>query len=334
MKGDLPLQSTRPLSPSQPFTQQAIDFLLENGLYVSTALMVVVFALMLPSFFSLENGLNILSSAALKGIIAAGFFIALSAGLIDTSILGVAAVSTVLTGVLFQELGWPLWATLLGVAAASLVMAALNDALVVRAKINSFVATTATSGIFLGVCLALTSGQTISITRPELQAVLLARPLGVSVSIWLMFACYLAGYVMLNHTRLGAHLYSTGANHHAARVNGVPVNRVTFTAFALCAIASALGTVLATARAGGTLLFGTQFLTFDLTEIFTAVLLGGASLFGGSGKIERNLVAVLFLTGLANGLQLLQAGTGIWLVLKGGAFVAAIILDVVRQRRL
>lgn len=316
-----------------PGSRRVSDFLLENGLYVSTVLLIVVFTISIPIFFSLENAVNILNSAALKGIIAAGFTVALIAGLIDTSILGVAAVSTVLTGVLFQQLGWPLWATLLGVAAAALVMASLNDALVVRAKINSFVATTATGGVFLGICLALTNSQSITITRPELQAVLLARPLGLPVAIWLMFAVYSAGYAMLNHTRLGSHLYATGANHNAARVNGVPVNRVTHIAFALCALASALGTVLATARAGGTLLFGTQFLTFDLTEIFTAVLLGGASLFGGSGKIERNLVAVLFLTILANGLQLLQTGTGVWLVLKGGAFVAAIILDVVRQRR-
>jgi ribose transport system permease protein len=318
---------------SSPGLGRVADFLLENGLYVSTVLLIVVFTVSIPVFFSLENAVNILNSAALKGIIAAGFTVALIAGLIDTSILGVAAVSTVLTGVLFQQLGWPLWATLLGVTAAALVMASLNDALVVRAKINSFVATTATGGVFLGVCLALTNGQTITITRPELQAVLLARPLGLPVAIWLMFAVYGAGYAMLNHSKLGSHLYATGANHNAARVNGVPVNRVTYIAFALCALASALGTVLATARAGSTLLFGTQFLTFDLTEIFTAVLLGGASLFGGSGKIERNLVAVLFLTILANGLQLLQTGTGVWLVLKGGAFVAAIILDVVRQRR-
>jgi ribose/xylose/arabinose/galactoside ABC-type transport system permease subunit len=318
---------------SSPGSRRVSDFLLENGLYVSTVILIGVFTVSIPVFFSLENAVNILNSAALKSIIAAGFTVALIAGLIDTSILGVAAVSTVLTGVLFQQLGWPLWATLLGVFAAALVMASLNDALVVRAKINSFVATTATSGVFLGICLALTNGQTITITRPELQGVLLARPLGLPVAVWLMFALYGAAYAMFNHTRLGSHLYATGANHNAARVNGVPVNRVTYIAFALCALTSALGTVLATARAGSSLLFGTQFVTFDLTEIFTASLLGGASLFGGSGKIERNLIAVLFLTILANGLQLLQTGTGVWLVLKGGAFVTAIILDVVRQRR-
>jgi ribose transport system permease protein len=324
-------------SSAQRFNRRAVvrftDFLLDNGLYIATLLLFTGFALTIPSFASVESIINILSSAALKGIIAAGFTIALIAGLIDTSVIGVAVVSTVLTGALLQGLGWPLPAALAAIFGAAVLMALLNYALVVRARINSFVATTATSGIFLGIALALTGGQTITIIRPELQSVLLARPLGVPVAVWVLLIVYVAAYLMLTQTKLGEHLYASGANPSAARVTGVPVARVTLIAFVLCALGTALGTVFATARAGSTLLFGTTFVTFDLSEIFTAVLLGGASLHGGSGKIERNLAAVLFLTILAFGLQLLGAKTGVWLVLKGGAFVAAIILDVIRQRR-
>lgn len=333
MKGVSDVQTVNSRSSPQPSSARIADFLLENGLYVSTALLFVVFALLIPSFSSVESVINILSSAALKGIIAAGFTIALIAGLIDASVVGMAMVTTVLTGALFQGLGWSLPATLAGVVVAALLMALLNFTLVVRARINSFVATIATSGLFLAVALAITGGQTITITRPELQNVLLARPLSVPIAVWVLLLVYTAAYVLLTQTRLGAHLYASGANPTAARVTGVPVTRVTLIAFTLCALGTALGTVFATARAGSTLLFGTTFLTFDLSEIFTAVLLGGASLYGGSGKIERNLVAVLFLTILAFGLQLLGAKTGVWLVLKGSAFVAAILLDVIRQRR-
>jgi ribose transport system permease protein len=333
VKGLSDVQTVSARSSAQPFSGRIADFLLENGLYVSTALLFIVFAVLIPSFSSVESIVNILSSAALKGIIAAGFTIALIAGLIDTSVVGVAVVTTVLTGALFQGLGWSLPATLAAVAGTALLMALLNFVLVARARINSFVATTATSGLFLAVALAITGGQTITITRPELQTVLLNRPLGIPIAVWVLLIVYVAAYVMLTQTRLGAHLYASGANPAAARVTGVPVSRVTLIAFALCALGTALGTVFATARAGSTLLFGTTFVTFDLSEIFTAVLLGGASLYGGSGKIERNLVAVLFLTILAFGLQLLGAKTGGWLVLKGSAFVAAILLDVIRQRR-
>ena len=333
MKGFSDVQTVSSNSSAQPFNTRIADFLLENGLYVSTVLLFIVFAALIPSFSSIESIVNILSSAALKGIIAAGFTIALIAGLIDASVVGMAMVTTVLTGVLFQGLGWSLPATLAGVMGAAALMALLNHSLVVRARINSFVSTVATSGLFLAVALVITGGQTIAITRPELQNVLLERPLGIPVAVWVLLIVYTVAYVMLTQTRLGAHLYATGANPAAARVTGVPVSRVTLVAFMLCALCTALGTVFATARAGSTLLFGTTFVTFDLSEIFTAVLLGGASLYGGSGKIERNLVAVLFLTILAFGLQLLGAKTGVWLVLKGSAFVAAILLDVIRQRR-
>lgn len=313
--------------------KQIIDFFLENGLYLSTALLFLGFSILIPNFFGIETTLNILSSASLKGIIAAGFTIALIAGLIDTSILGVAAFVTVLTGVLYQQSGWSLAATLLAVAFVACVCAAINYALVVLAKVNSFVVTTATSGLFLGAALFLSNGQTITIVRAEFQDVLLARPLGIPVSVWLLFLVYGTAYIMLNHTKLGAHIYASGANTSVARVIGVRTARVTLIAFALCALSTALGTVLSTARSGSTLLFGTTFPSFDLAEIFTAVLLGGASLFGGSGKIERNLVAILFLTILVFGLQMLGAKTGIWLVIKGIAFVAAIVFDVIRQRR-
>jgi ribose transport system permease protein len=334
VKGAPEMQVLQNPAPKRISRAALIDFLLENGLYVSTALLFIVFALLIPSFASFETMVNILSSAALKGIIAAGFTVALIAGLIDTSVIGVAAVSTVLVGALFQSLEWSLAATVLAVLGAALLMSVLNYLLVIGARINSFVATTATAGIFLGVALAITGGQTISITRPELQTVLLYRPLGIPIAVWVLLLVYAAGYTMLTQTRLGAHLYASGANRNAARVTGVPVARVTLIAFALCALCTALGTIFATARAGSTLLFGTTIATFDLSEIFTAVLLGGASLYGGSGKIERNLVAVLFLTILAFGLQLLGAKTGVWLVLKGSAFIAAIMLDVIRQRRL
>ncbi len=314
--------------------EKVIDFLLENGLYLSTIILFIGFSVSIPNFFGLETAVNILSSASLKGIIAAGFTIALIAGLIDTSILGVAAFTTILTGVLYQQLGWSLAATLLTVTFAACVCAAINYSLVVLAKVNSFVVTTATGGLFLGAALFFGNGQTIVIVRTEFQDVLMARPLGIPVSVWLLFLVYTVAYIMLNHTKLGAHIYASGANANVARVTGVRTARVTMIAFALCALATALGTVLSTARSGSTLLFGTTFPSFDLAEIFTAVLLGGASLFGGSGKIERNLVAILFLTILVFGLQMLGTKTGIWLVVKGIAFVAAIIFDVIRQRRI
>jgi ribose transport system permease protein len=138
--------------------------------------------------------------------------------------------------------------------------------------------------------------------------------------------------VLLNHTRLGAHLYAVGANYYAARLNGVPVDRVLRTGLVIMSTLAALTAVIAMGRGSQTLLYGTTITGFDLTTTLTAVLLGGVSLFGGSGRIERNFVALLFLTIMANGLGLLGISSGVWLIGKAVIRVAALLLDVARQR--
>jgi len=305
---------------------------LDNGLYVATVGLFVLFALAVPFFLTLENAMNILTAASLKGIVVVGVTIAIIGGLIDTSVLGVVAVGSVLTGVFFQQLGLPWPLTLLLVLLAGVLMGLFNGVIVVNGKITAFIATLATGAVFLGIAVGLTNGQLIVITRPELQDALLVNPLGVPLAVWIMAGCYVLAYIMLNHTRLGAHLYAVGANYTAARLSGVPVDRTIRIGFVLTALIAVLAAVLATVRGGGTLLYGITIGTFDLTEIFVAVLLGGASLFGGVGKIERNLVAVIFLSILGNGLQLLGTPTSVWLMVKGVALVAAVIIDVVRQR--
>ena len=306
--------------------------LVNSGLYIATAALFVAFALTVPYFFSVENIFNILTAAAFKGILAAGFAIALIGGLIDTSMPGVIAVASVLTGVLLQQLGLPLPLTLLLVMMAGVLMGLFNGVMVVNARINAFIATLATGAVFFAICIALTNGQTVVITRPELQEALLARPLGIPLVIWVLVACYVLGYLMLNHTKLGAHLYAVGANYQAARLNGVPVERVIRIGLIIMAVLGTLTAALATARGGQTLLYGTTLSGYDLADTLTAVLLGGVSLFGGTGKIERSLIAVLFLTILSNGLQFLGAPTGVWFVVRGVALVTAVILDVLRRR--
>lgn len=305
---------------------------LDYGLYVVTAGLFIVFSLWIPYFFSASNIVNMLDSAALKGLLAAGFAVALIGGLIDTSIPGVVAVGTVLTGVLWQQAGVSLPLTLLLVVGAGVVMGLASSVMVVDARINAFIATLATGAVFFAICLALTGGQTVVITRPGLRETLLIKPLGIPLDVWCMAAWYLGIYGLLHHTRLGAHLYAVGANYQAARLAGVPVGRVIRSGLVIVAVSASLTALLATARAGQTLLYGTTLGGFALTDTLTAVLLGGVSLFGGSGSIWRILVAVLFLTILGNGLQLLQTSTGWWFMIQGAALVAAVILDVARQR--
>src|SRR5262249_59405072 len=139
----------------------------------------------------------------------------------------------VLTGVLFQPLGLPWPLTLLVGSLAGVLMGLFTGLVVVNGKIPAFIATLATGAVFLGIAVGLTNGQLIVITRPELQYALLVNPLGVPLAVWIMAGCYVLAYILLNHTRLGAHLYAVGANYTAARLSGVPVDRTIRIGFVL-----------------------------------------------------------------------------------------------------
>ena len=312
--------------------QRLLRLVLDNWLYAATILLCIFFTFRAPNFLSFDNVINTLVSAAITGIVTAGFTIVMLTGNVDSSIPGVTALASVLAAVLFQRYGVSLPITLVLVIVASVGMGLLSSLIMIEGRIYSLIATMGSSGLFLGLSVGLAGGQQIAITRPELQDALFQRPLGIPIAVWVMFLCYLLGYIMLNHTKLGAHIYATGSNYTAARLSGVPVKRVLRIALIIATLATSLAAVLATARANLSLLYGVTIGGVNLADAFTATLLAGVSLRGGVGKIERNLVAVLFLSILSNGLQLMDTAPAVWLVIKGVAFVGAVIVDAVRQR--
>ena len=97
----------------------------------------------------------------------------------------------------------------------------------------------------------------------------------------------------------------------------------------LSSVFIAIGGMVATARSGITILFGSTN-ALNTSDAFLAVLLGGIALFGGSGKIEQILLAILFLAVLFNGLSLMALPTGVWFVIRGVAYLLAILLGVAR----
>jgi ribose transport system permease protein len=187
-------------------------------------------------------------------------------------------------------------------------------------------------GLFTGLAMLFSRNLQIPLARLELQQMLFYRGiLGIPVTVWVMFVLYGLGYVMLNHTRLGAHIYATGANYTAARLCGVPVSRVVRIALMLSGVTIALAAALVTARGNITILYGAAG-GLQGGDALIAVLLGGVSLFGGTGRIERNLVAVLFLVIVQNGLTLMSVPLSGWFLARGAAFLLAVVLDVARVR--
>ncbi len=235
--------------------RERLLFLMDNGIYVVTVLLFIVFVFLAPYFFTPRNLVNILISASLAGIVTAGYTVAILAGQIDTSTQGVLAVATVTTALLFEEVGFSLPLTVIFALLAGIAAGLFNGVIVVNGKIVAFVATLATQGVMLAIALFLSGGQTITIAREGLQEAVFIRVFGIPSSVWIMFFCYIVGYVLLTQTKLGAHIYATGADYRASLLSGVPVDRVIRIALVISALTAALTAVLVTARAKQSAMF-------------------------------------------------------------------------------
>jgi ribose transport system permease protein len=329
-----PLLQTSPNSRLSDRSRRLLQLALDNSLYVALIAVILLFSVIAAphNFLTLGNLANILIAGAVLGLITCGLTFAILAGQVDLSAVGVSGIASIVVGVLFQLWSWPAPAALLVVLVVGALAGLFTSMLIVNVKIYSLIASMSVIGLYTGLAMIFSQNLQIPLARLQLQQMLFYRGiLGIPVTVRVMLLLYVLGYVMLNHTRLGAHIYATGSNYTAARLAGVPVSRVIRIALMISGVTIALAAVLVTARGNITILYGAAG-GLQSGDALIAVLLAGVSLFGGTGKIERNLVAVLFLVVLQNGLNLMGVPLSGWFLARGAAFLLAVILDVARVR--
>jgi ribose transport system permease protein len=307
-----------------------LEALVGNSLLMATFVLIVVYSIIAGdrNFLTFENLVNILLSATVGGFLTWGLAVAMLAGNIDYSTQGISALASIAMGVLFMQQNLPAIPTVLVVGAVAAAFGVLTSTLIVNAKIPGLVGTIAVNGSYVAIAMYLCNNLQINIRRPGMEQLFIyTRILGIPFAVWLMFAFFGFAWVVLNHTKLGAHIYASGANVTAARLNGVRVDRVIRITLAWSALCVAMGAMVQTTRGGITLLFGSSG---GLAPSLGPVVLGGISLFGGAGKLENMFIAIAFTSVLYNGLFLLSASTGVIQMTGGLVFLVAILLSTAR----
>lgn len=310
-----------------------LEKILSNSLLAATFVLVILFAIIARerNFFTFENLLNILISMVVTGMLTWALAVAMLAGNTDFSVTGISAVASILMGVFFMQQNWPALPTILGVIACCVAISLFTSVLIVNFKIPSIVATIAVNGSYIALAMFLCNNYQINIRRPDLEQIFLKfTPLGIPFSVWMMLIFFGLAYLMLYHTKLGAHIYAVGANPTAARLNGVPVNQVIRATLLWSAMCVALAAIVQTTRSGITMLYGSTG-GFPPFTALTPVMLGGISLFGGRGRVENMLIAILFTSVLFNGLIMMNASTGVIQLCNGLVFLLALMMSAARD---
>jgi ribose transport system permease protein len=291
--------------------------------WLVVALLYVVSGLISPGMFQFSQALNILQVAAFLGIVATGQTIALLTGGIDLSVAGVVTMANIVsTSVMGEKPGNMLPAVfvclLLGVA-----VGLVSGLVITIARVTPLVATLGMNSILFGAALVYTGGAPHGGISPDFALFGQGHfgVLPVSTICWLSIV--LAVGFLLRQTVFGRELYAVGANPIAARMMGVPVNRIIIAAYVLSATMAVLGGLLLTSYIGSPSLgIGDQFL---LTSI-AATVVGGTALSGGVGTVVQTVGGTLFVTELNSFTNIVHVSTGIQFVLQGIVIALSVLM--------
>jgi ribose transport system permease protein len=188
-----------------------------------------------------------------------------------------------------------------------------------------FIVTLAMMFIARGYAYILADGQSVHQIPASIQW--LGRESAVLTfpnAVVLMFVLYLMAHVMMTRTILGRYLYAVGGNREAARLAGVPVQRVIWFAYAVCGLLAGVGGILMTSQyKSAEPSYGFSYELY----VIAAVVVGGTSLSGGEGRIFNTLIGAFIIGVIQNGMNLMNVGPYLQMVVMGKIILAAVLFD-------
>ncbi|MGA5038348.1 substrate-binding domain-containing protein [Streptomyces capoamus] len=302
--------------------------LLDNGALTALIVLVIALSALSGDFLTTDNLLNIGVQAAVTAILAFGVtFVIVSAG-IDLSVGSVAALSATVLAWSATSHGVPVVLAVLLAVATGVVAGLVNGFLIAYGKLPPFIATLAMLSVGRGLALVISQGSPIAFPDSVSH---LGDTLGgwLPVPVLVMVVMGLLAALVLGRTYLGRSMYAIGGNEEAARLSGLRVHRQKLAVYALSGVFAAVAGVVLAAR-----LSSAQPQAADGYELdaIAAVVIGGASLAGGTGKASGTLIGALILAVLRNGLNLLSVSAFWQQVVIGAVIALAVLLDTVRRK--
>ena len=292
---------------------------------------------MWPNFLKKNNLLNIANQIAVIAILAVGMTMVIITAGIDLSVGSLIALSAVISTWLIREIAHAELATtsemvvccLIAIVACGL-LGAFSGLMVTMFTVPPFIATLGMMLVASGLAYILAEGQ--SIYQIPDSFVWLGRGadlLSIPNAVLLMLLLYIAADLLMSKTSLGRYIYAVGSNREVARLSGVPLRKVLIFVYTICAVLAGLGgVVMASQLKSGSPTYGLMY------ELYTiaAVVVGGTSLAGGSGKIFGTLIGAFIIAVIQNGLNLTGVEGYTQKVILGVVILAAVLFDRIKKR--
>lgn len=302
----------------------------QYGITLVLIALCVLFTILNPVFFTLRNIMNVMRQMSMIGIASVGGMFVIIQGGIDLSEGAVVSFVNVVCAYLMMYAGVPPLLAILISLTVSAAIGYLNGVLVTMAKMPPLIVTLAVQGILYGVSYILTSSHSIAGFPDSFRFIGQGYIGFLPVPVVLMVLVLILGWFILNKTYFGRYIYAIGGNDDVARLSGIRVDRIRRIVYTLGGFFAGISGIIFLSR-----LMSGQANTgagFEM-DVLTALVLGGVSINGGSGKIFNAIMGVAIIGVLNNGLVLINVNQHVQEVIKGVVLVAAVAFDCLSKSK-
>ena len=312
----------------------AVKIYFKENLGIIVAFLVLcVFLSIFPktsgSFFTRQNIFNVLRQISTNLFLACGMTMVIILGGIDLSVGSIIALSGCISAGCVARYNLPLPIALLMGLLVGLCVGMFNGVVISKTTIPAFIVTLATMNIAKGLAYVYTGGSPVRVVTKEWQFLgagyigIFATPVVILIIVLIITA------IIMNRTKMGRHMYAVGGNQQAAEFSGIKVEKVKFFVHAFSGLMAGLAGIVLASR-----MYSGQPTAGDGAEMdaIAAVVVGGTSMAGGSGKIGGTIIGGLIIGVLNNGLNLLNVNSFWQYVVKGVVILLAVFLDYFRNK--
>ena len=278
--------------------RQPIKVPVETGIAVVFLLVMLGGFIASPNFLTVSNLMVLLLNGAVIGFLCLGQSFVLLTGGIDLSCGSIVAMTCVVGALLMEKFGIPWQLAVPMVLAVGALTGLINGLIIERTGVPPFIVTFAMMGVAASIPQIITGAESIRVTQIGYSLIGQSKPLGIPFPVIALLLAIVIAVIFLRRTITGTHIYAVGGNADAARLSGISIPRITLLVYAISGLCAACGG----------LIYGSRLMTGYPTagrgdELFFSIagaVVGGVSLFGGTGSIIGAMIGAMLIAAISN----------------------------------
>jgi ribose transport system permease protein len=301
----------------------------EVGVFLPLLGFILIFYLINPGFLNPDNMAAMVRAMSFIGVAALGQTLLLISGAFDLSVGSVAGLGAIVCSALMVRLHWSIPAAVLGGLATGAVIGLANSFFVLKLSVPPFIATLGMLYIAKGIDYLISKGYTIYPLPDIVNKFGTAEPFNTSWSFIIFVILAVIAAFVVSKTSYGRKLYAVGGNPEVARLAGISPAKIQLSGFVLSGMCASLAGMLLMAR----IVIGSPTIGMGWElNVIAGVVIGGVSLFGGSGSIPGAVIGLLIMQVVTNGLVVVKVDPYWQTVAIGLLMITAVAIDVLRRK--